>query len=263
MKEQLGFNLSDADTIAASDYVAAGVFDQSKNGIDSKSLSAARWLNTASALYSGDGATAISATGTSLDVNLTNTIPVDLNGVYDAGTNPTPDNVGMIAHVRNAAPGDPQQTFRSTGGAASSDNVVAANVFGLDVNSFLMGYDGATWDRVTATAGALDVNIKSQTLSPVVVSDAALANTAYAAEANPINDVEENLIATPLANRKYLHTQNNDNKHYEIINTGGTYGSGFPIKAGTSHMWRAGGSIVFKAIAPSGATVDARNLQLS
>lgn len=103
---------------------------------------------------------ALTATGAAgaLDVNITNAIMVDLDGVYDAGTNPTPDTVGAIVHTRAATPDETNQTFRTTGGTANADDVVAANVHGLDVNSFLMGYDGTTWDRLTTTAGALNVN---------------------------------------------------------------------------------------------------------
>lgn len=105
------------------------------------------------------GAGALTSTGAAgaLDVNITNAITVDLNGVYDAGTNPTPDTAGSIFHTRAAAPDETNQTFRATGGTASADGVTAANVQGLDVNSFLMGFNGTTWDRLTATGGALNV----------------------------------------------------------------------------------------------------------
>jgi hypothetical protein len=114
------------------------------------------------AAWTNDGAgNPISSTGTALDVNIASSdinIDVEIDGVYDVGTNPDPDNVGVIAHVRGAAPADADQTFRSTGGAADSDAVVAANVHGLDVNSFLMGYNGTTWDRLNSTSGDLNIN---------------------------------------------------------------------------------------------------------
>lgn len=97
-----------------------------------------------------------------LDVYIANDIAIDVDGVYDAGDNPDPDNVGLIAHTRAATPDDDDQVERVTSAAASSDDVVAANVHGLDVNSFLMGFDGTTWDRVTVSGGALDINFASQ-----------------------------------------------------------------------------------------------------
>jgi hypothetical protein len=83
---------------------------------------------------------------------------VNLDGFYVALSNPTPDTVGAIFFQRAATPAITDQTFRVTGGAASSDAVVAANVHGLDVNSFLMGYNGTTWDRLNSLAGQLEIH---------------------------------------------------------------------------------------------------------
>lgn len=129
--------------------------------------SVAAFLHTAAGALTSTGAAG------ALDVNITNAIVVDLDGVYDAGTNPTPDTVGAIVHTRAATPDETNQTFRTTGGTANADDVVAANVHGLDVNSFLMGYDGTTWDRLTATGGALNVNISTQSAALQVVGNVA------------------------------------------------------------------------------------------
>lgn len=109
----------------------------------------------------------------SLDVNVTNALTVDLDGVYALVTNLTPDNVGIIGHTRSATPGAAEQVERSTVGTANADNVVAANVHGLDVNSFLMGFDGTNWDRLKAIAGVLEVNITSITNALQVVGNVA------------------------------------------------------------------------------------------
>ncbi len=109
----------------------------------------------------------------SLDVNVTNAINVDLDGIYALVTNLTPDTVGIIGHTRAATPGAADQIERSTVGVANADNVVAANVHGLDVNSFLMGFDGTTWDRLKAIAGDLEVNITSITNALQVVGNVA------------------------------------------------------------------------------------------
>lgn len=108
----------------------------------------------------------------SLDVNVTNAISIDVDGIYSGG-NTDPDNIGIIAHTRALTPADTDQVERLTSGAASSDNVVAANVHGLDVNSFLMGFDGTTWDRLKAIAGVLEVNISSITNAIQVVGNVA------------------------------------------------------------------------------------------
>lgn len=129
--------------------------------------------NVGAYLRSSTG-TLITDTGGSLDVNVTNSITAtaDLDGIQSGG-NTDPDNVGLITHVRNATPGDTEQTFRSTGGTANADDVVAANVHGMDVNSFLMGFDGTTWDRIRATGGSLDVNVTGSTGSQIVTGDVA------------------------------------------------------------------------------------------
>jgi hypothetical protein len=50
---------------------------------------------------------------------------VDVDGVY-SGSNTDPDNVGVVWHVRNATPGDAQQTFRPTGVQGTAVNTVWA-----------------------------------------------------------------------------------------------------------------------------------------
>jgi hypothetical protein len=92
-----------------------------------------------------------------LDVNVINDIAVEIDGVYDAGDNLTPDNVGLVGHVRDAAPGAEEQTLRLTGGNPSGDDLDPANIFALDTTSFLHAWDGSAWDRVGLTSGALNV----------------------------------------------------------------------------------------------------------
>lgn len=147
----------DVANISESDNIGAFVRSASGDLIDSQTIAASEWLQVAAALHAGDG-TAITQTGGALDVNITNSLSVSLDGVYDGVSNLNPDNVGMIAHVRAASPGDAQQTFRSTGGAASADDVTAADVQGLDVNSFGMVFDGTAWDRLRGTSGAVHIN---------------------------------------------------------------------------------------------------------
>jgi hypothetical protein len=45
-------------------------------------------------------------------------------------------------------------------GDGSADNI-ATSFEGIDTRGFLYGFDGSTWDRLTATSGALDINIAS------------------------------------------------------------------------------------------------------
>jgi hypothetical protein len=97
----------------------------------------------------------ISSTGGALDVNLKSpvVVNVDLNGIYSGG-NLLPDNVGIIGSSR-AAPGLANQTLQFTGGGVSSDAVPTANIVAQDVNSFNMGWNGTTWDRIKSLAGSM------------------------------------------------------------------------------------------------------------
>lgn len=164
-------------------------------------------------LRSAGGQTITSTTvggSEALDVNVANQISVDLDGVYDGVSNLTPDNVGLIAHSRAATPGDAEQLFRSTGGAASSDAVVAANVHGLDVNSFAMLFNGTTWDRAQGTAGAAHSHLFSQEAGFKVDVKKSYAVAQVAAAT--VGATAAQLDATPLAGRNKVVVQNLSNK---------------------------------------------------
>ena len=97
-----------------------------------------------------------------LDVYMVNEIAVSVDGVYNGTTNTNPDNVGLISHTRAASPGDAEQVERLTANAPDSDDIDPADVKAQDVNSFMLGWDGSGWDRLTASSGALDINFASQ-----------------------------------------------------------------------------------------------------
>lgn len=240
MAKKLVYDSSDADTLAASDFAGAH-------------------------LYAGDTKLTMTSSGgkDALDVNIINAITVDLDGVYDVSDNPLPDNAGLIAHTRSASPSAVEQVERTTAGVASADDVVAANVHGLDVNAFNMIFDGTNWDRLRGTAGALNINDGGNSitvddgagsLTVDFTSDPALANVGYlATRKTNIADVEVALLASQLAGRKYFLGMNNSHKSIEIINPSGAFGAGFPIYPGVYQMLRAGPALNFKVIGPTGA----------
>lgn len=201
--------------------------------------------------HDGTG-TAITSTvvgaDTGLDVNILNSLTVDINGVYNVGTNPDPDNVGMIAHVRSAAPGDADQTFRSTGAAASSDAVVAANVQGLDVNAFGMSYNGTTWDRNRSRNNELLVNDT--------------ANSAILQTQKNVTTTTGALLVTQLANRKYMLIQNAGSGTVYLGAAGVSAADGFPISGGSVAELRCGPAVSVHAVTNTG-TRDTRILELS
>jgi hypothetical protein len=249
MAKKLFYSSTDADTLAASDF--AGVH-----------------------LYASDTKLTRTTVGgkEALDVNITNDIAVALNGVYDAVDNLLPDNAGLIGNTRAASPDETGQVERITVGAASADNVVAANVHGLDTNSFGMVYDGTAWDRMLGTGGAVHIHdggntitvdgtvAVTQSTSPWVVSDAALANTAILATPASVTTTSAVLVASALANRKYMYLYNNGSKAIEIGPSGVAAGSGFPIYPGVYFELRLGAAVALHADAVSG-TQDVRVLE--
>lgn len=104
-----------------------------------------------------------------LNVNVLNGLTIDADGIYNVSTNPTPDNIGLIGFTRAATPGLTEQVEPITVGVPA-DDVVNANVHAMDVNSFLMGFDGTTWDRLTLTDGDLNVNLTNTSIA-VTASD--------------------------------------------------------------------------------------------
>jgi hypothetical protein len=175
---RLGFDITDADTILASDNVGA-------------------WLRAGS---DGDRISSTNVGGKEgLDVNIINPLTVNIDGIYDGVNNTDPDNIGAIFHVRAASPADADQTKRTTGAAASVDAIVAANFHGQDVNSALLGFNGTTWDRIrswksTGVIRAVDVK------------------TGFLVTAETVGLTASELVSSPLANRTNIRIQNLGNR---------------------------------------------------
>lgn len=203
---RLGFDITDADTILASDNVGAWL----RAGTDGDRLSSTN-------IGGKEG----------LDVNIINPLTVNIDGVYDGVNNTDPDNVGAIFHVRAATPADADQTKRTTGAAASSDSIVAANFHGQDVNSALLGFNGTTWDRLRtwkATGVLRSVDVK----------------TAFKVTAETVGLTASELVASPLADRTNIRIQNLGNRDIWIGTTNAvTSSNGYiiPAKGEESFEW--------------------------
>lgn len=240
--------LTNADVVTAEQGTSPWVV--SATDLDIRDLDAAQDSVQA---WAHDGAgTALTSTLVSgkqaLDVNMVNSIAVDIRGIYDAGTNPNPDNVGMIAHARAATPGDSDQTFRSTGAAATSDAVTAANVHGLDMNAFMMAFNGTSFDRVRSRNNELIVNDT--------------ANSAILQTQTNVTTTSAALLGSQLANRKYLLIQNAGSGTIYIGAAGVTTANGFPISGGSVAELRCGPAVSVHAVTNTG-TRDGRILELS
>jgi hypothetical protein len=107
----------------------------------------------------------------------------------------------------------------------------------------------------------LDVNI----VNSLTVNDAALANTAVASNANPLDvaNTAEAAVVSPLANRKYLSIYNTDNRKIYIGGAGVTAANGFPVSPGSYIEMRAGSAAPVNFVGSTGATPEIRTLELS
>jgi len=61
-----------------------------------------------------------------LNVNIDQTVDVDVDGVYNVSTNADPDNIGLIIHTRATTPGDSDQVKRVTGIQGTDDDTIHA-----------------------------------------------------------------------------------------------------------------------------------------
>ncbi len=95
-------------------------------------------------------------------------------------------------------------------------------------------------------------------------ADDALANTAIATASNPLGvaNTAEDVVASPLASRKYLFVYNEGNKTAYIGASGVTSGTGFPLPPGSILEMRAGASIDIEWVAED-TNQEIRTLELS
>lgn len=126
-------------------------------------------LDTAAILHAYNGTTIdrLLSVGGALKVS------ADTDGVYVLSTNPTPDTMGGIVHIRGATPDKTSLTFRNTGATSNADNVTPANVQSLDVNSFVMGYNttAGTWSRAQSFGGKLGAALFDEAGNPYTTTN--------------------------------------------------------------------------------------------
>lgn len=132
---------------------------------------------------------------------------------------------------------------------AADDSVAAwlSDGAGTALTSTLVGSDQA-----------LDVNV-------VDTFDATLANTAIATAANSlaVADTAQDLVASPLANRKYLYIKNLDNKQIYIGASGVTAANGFPLSPAAIAELRLGSAVDIEFVGSTGSTPSIRTMELS
>jgi len=142
----------------------------------------------------------------------------------------------------------------------SGDNGVMGLAVRNDTLASLVDTDGDYAPLQVNADGALYVAVEGG----ITTSDAALANTAIANAVNTlaVANTAEDIVASPLANRKYLFTYNNDNRKIFVGATGVTAANGFPVNSGSYLELRAGAAIDIEWVSDK-AGHDIRTLELA
>jgi len=240
MKDQLIFDTTDADTIAASDSVGAYLRSSDGTLLTHTTDGGAERLdvNQVKLAHATDNV-AIAQGGNTMIVNADGSINANVDVSVVSGSDKAEDSAHASGDIGTYILGVRQDTI-----ANSTSN------------------DGDYGSLKLDAVGALYVNVNSGNLT---VSDAALANTAVIAKTNTLDaaDTDELAVATALANRKYLMLYNFSNRKVYIGGAGVTAAAGFPLSPGSTMELRAGAASAVSFIGESGQTPEIRTLELS
>lgn len=266
MKTQLVFDTSDATSIAHSDSV--GAYLRSSDGTllthttvggkEALDVRVAEGINVEVDLSHVDDSVAIGDGTDLLDINADGSI----NAVVSATDLDIRD---LSASQDNVAISDGTDTMGVNADGSINAVVTATQLDIDDLNATDDAVQAWTFDgsgnAIGSTGGSLDVNVTNT----ITVSDAALADTAIAAAANTLDaaDTAEDIVASPLASRKYLLIQNMDNKRIYIGQSGVSAANGFPISPGAMLELRAGPSVDIEFVGSASQTPEIRTLELS
>lgn len=129
-----------------------------------------------------------------------------------------------------------------------------------DTLASLVDTDGDYAPLQVDANGALYTNISNT----IAINDAALADTSIANAVNTLAaaNTAEDVVASPLSNRKYLFIYNNDNRVAFIGASGVTTANGFPLSPSSMMELRCGASVDIEWVSPK-LSHEIRTLELS
>ena len=302
MKDQLIFDVTDATSIADSDSVGAFLRSSdgtllthsTVGGKEALDVSIADGVNVEvdlshldDSVRLGDGTDFFTSTSENgdivLDVHISNSNIEVTQGtdpwiIGDGGGSLTVDAVDL--DIRDLAFATDSVTAHLGGtwtidsitndvNIADGGNSITVDAVDLDIRDLAAGqdsidshlYDGAGTALTSTLVGsdqALDVNVVQST-------DPSTSNTAIAHASNDLDvaDTAEDVVASPLADRKVLFISNQDNKKIFVGASGVTAATGFPISPGSVLELKAGAAIDIEFVGQSGATPNIRTLELS
>lgn len=264
MKDRLIFDTTDANTIADSDSI--GAFLRSSDGTlithTNDATNSKDRLDVLGVLADEAG-NAVGVTSNALDVNITNSLGIDVDldhtedsvrlgdGVDFFTSTTVGADIGLDVNLINASIAVTATDLDIRDLTAASDSV-QSNLFD--------GAGTALTSTLVSGDQALDVNVSNE----ISVNDAALANTAIANGATSLTTggTAESAVASALTDRKYLWLYNNDNR-VMYIGTGSVSDSnGFPVSPSSRVEMRAGASIDVNFVSAK-TSHDLRYLELS
>lgn len=159
---------------------------------------------------------------------------------------------------------DSVQSGTWTVGLSEDHNYGAVGASTLRTAAQIGNATGAA-DFNSGVAGAQTLRVTIATDDVVGVSDAALANGSIANASNTLGaaNVAEDVVAAPLANRKYLYIYNFDKHKIYVGASGVSAANGFPISPGSLMELRAGAAVDIEFVGQAGKTPEIRTLELS
>lgn len=199
-----------------------------------------------------DGTVAATQSGTWTIDSITNDVSID-----DGGNSITVDDGGVSLTVDGTVAATQSGTW--TVGLSEDHNYGAVGANTLRTAAQIGNATGAAdFGAGATTAQTLRVSLASD------AGDSALANTAIANAVNGMSvaNTAEDVVASPLSNRKYLYIYNNGNKQAYIGASGVTSSNGFPLSPGSYLELRAGASVDIEWVA-SDTSQEIRTLELS
>lgn len=230
-------NLDIRDLTAASDSVQAWTFDGTGN--------------------------AITSTAGALDVNLKSPVVVDVSLSHTNDSVRLGDGTSLLTSTTVGADIGLDVNLINASIAVTATNLDIRDLTAASDSVQAWAFDGAGTALTSTLVGAdqaLDVNI----VNTITTSDSALANTAIASAANPLSvaNTAENVVVSPLANRKYLFIQNVGNLKAYIGASGVTSATGYPIAPGSEIMLRAGAAVDIEWVSAN-TSQEIRTLELA
>lgn len=283
MKDQLIFDTTDANTIADSDSVGAYIRSSDGTQITHSTVGGKEALDVSIAdgvnvevdlshlddsVRLGDGTDFFTSTSengdVALDVHLSNTsiavtaTDLDIRDLVFA-TDKVDVSGSTILGITNDV------------NIADGGNSITVDAVDLDIRDLQFATDEvqignatgvADFNTGVTTAQTLRVALATDTV--LNINDAALADTAIANAANALGvaNTAEDVVASPLANRKYLSIYNNGNRKIYVGASGVSSADGFPLSPGSYMDLRAGASVDVEWVGPN-TNQEIRTLELS